>query len=205
MRVLSFLMVIAFLFASVESEGRKRRKRRRKPPETYSQPAVSDPEPYPLEIDQRHSDLNSPWDVTGNLGWFNPGIGFGALGAYRVVNNIIRNFDDTLSVEAGLNIVSVSETLGGVTTDYTALEIPVMGRWDMRLKRTKFTVAPLAGFSIVTGGTQTVNGVNYDTRGGLYIRIGAAGFYEIDSKWLARAQLTFGSYSALTFGVTYRL
>ena len=151
-----------------------------------------------------------PWDFSGLLALNNPGFGFQALGAYRFLDNVIPDLDDTMSFETGLGFISVSENLNvpgyNNNSTYSYIEIPIMVRWDIHLPASRFTVGPTAGFYYLSGGTQTVNGVNASTRGGnLYFQLGAVGFFQLSDQFALRAQVGVGGYTNLSFGVTYFL
>lgn len=147
-----------------------------------------------------------PWDFSGLLAFNTPGIGFQALAAYRIVDHLVEDLDDTLSIESGIGYLSASDTYFNTTYTYTYFEIPIMARWDIHIRDSKFTLSPRAGFYYLTGGTTTVNGVSVTTRGGsLYVQLGGAAFFHLSDEWALRADLAVGGFTNISFGATYFL
>ncbi|CAM6005659.1 unnamed protein product [Sphagnum balticum] len=200
MMVLSVLTVFAMTpnaKAQAPAPGR-----RAAPPAKRYKPYVTPSNP----IDTRWASVHSPWDFTAMLGIYNPGFGFGARAAYRILNSILEDVDDSLSVEAGIGYIGASNTYGGVNSSYSLIEIPVLARWDFRLDNARFVVGPLAGFSFLGGSSVTVNGTNYSTGGGtLYFEVGGEGMYRFNDNWAIRANLEFGGYFNIAAGATYFL
>ncbi|MBK9293954.1 MAG: hypothetical protein IPM57_05840 [Oligoflexia bacterium] len=147
------------------------------------------------------------WDFTGLIGLYNPGTGFGARAAYRIFDDILPSSNDTLSVESGLTFISVSESVLGVNSSYSYIEIPVHARWDFHVANKKLLVGPVAGFNYLTSATVTINGQPYtiSRSGGLFVQLGASGIYYFNENFGARAQLLVGSYTTLIVGVNYAL
>jgi hypothetical protein len=160
----------------------------------------------PSDVDTRWADRTGPWDFTGLLGLYNPGFGISARGAYRILDDVIRDVNDTLSIESGLGLVIVSDNVGGSSYSSTVFEFPVMGRWDFHLPDSKFTVGPQLGFTYLSGGSVTINGVNYSVRGGsVYVEIGGFARYDLNENWGLRFDLAVGGYTVIHFGATYFL
>jgi hypothetical protein len=149
----------------------------------------------------------SPWDFSGQLLIWNPGVGFHALAAYRVLDNVVPNLDNSLSVESGLGFVSISDSVNGLGVSYSFIEIPIMARWDIRIRDSNFIVGPRAGFEYLAGGgSVTVNGVNVNVRGNsLYFQFGGFGEYKFNSQWAARVDLMLVNWTAINLGVAYFL
>jgi hypothetical protein len=157
-------------------------------------------------IDTRWASAHSPWDFSGMLALYSPGFGFGARAAYRILNSVIEDVDDSLSVEAGIGYIGASNTYGGLSQSYSLIEIPILARWDFRLDNARFVVGGNAGFSYLGGSSVTVNGTNYSTGGGtLYFLLGGQGMYRFNDNWAVRANLDFGGYFSIAAGVTYFL
>lgn len=163
--------------------------------------------PYvPSDLDTRWANHNGPWDFSGMLGLYNPGFGLEGLAAYRIVDNLIPNIDDSLSVESGLGYISVNDSVAGTNVSYSTFEVPIMGRWDFRLNDSRIIVGPRAGFTYLSGGTVTIGGTSYSVRGGgLYLQIGGFGIFRFNDQWAGRAGIAVGGYTTLTLGVTYFL
>jgi hypothetical protein len=154
----------------------------------------------------RTSHKLGPWDFSGTLGLDNPGVVLEFNAAYRVSDYVVEDLDDSLSIESGLGFITVSDNWGPYSYSYTAVMIPIMARWDIHLRDSKFTLSPRAGFDYLTGGSQTVNGVNVSTRGGaLYFQVGGVGFYDLSDRVALRAGLAVGGFTTINFGVTYFL
>lgn len=149
----------------------------------------------------------TPWDFSGMLGLYNPGVGFGVLAAYRVTDSILPHVDQSLSVESGLNFISVSDNLAGSSISYSLIEIPIQARWDFYMAQGKLLVGPRAGFDFLTGTSVTVNGVSYSIArsGGLYFQIGGSAIYYFSPQFGVRANLSIGGYTTLAIGVNYAL
>jgi hypothetical protein len=161
----------------------------------------------PADIDTRWASSHSPWDFSGVIGIYNPGFGLGGRVAYRIVDNIVSDVDDSLSLEFGLGWVGASNTYGGTSVSYSLIELPAMGRWDFRLRNTNFIVGPQLGLSYLAGSSVTGgNNQTYSTPGGsIYLELGGFGIYRFSEKWGARADLKVGGYFSFTFGATYFL
>jgi hypothetical protein len=158
------------------------------------------------DIDSQWADSHGPWDFTGVLGLFNPGVGFQALGAYRINDNLIKNVDESLSFETGIGYLVANDSYAGASVVYSEIEIPFMARWDFRIPKTKVIAGPRMGFTYLSAGTITSQAVQVTMRGGaLYYQMGGFGMYQINDQWAARVQLMFVNYTDLTFGVTYFL
>src|SRR5437763_1197669 len=70
--------------------------------------------PHYTSYGSRWASRTGPWDFSGMLGAYNPGIGFEALAAYRIVDSVIENAaDNTLSLESGIGYISTSDTIAG--------------------------------------------------------------------------------------------
>jgi hypothetical protein len=156
-------------------------------------------------VDTRWASSHSPWDFSGLLGLYNPGFGVNVRGAYRILDSILEDVDDSLSIEVGVGYVGASNTYGGVSSSYSLIEFPILGRWDFRLNNTKFIVGGNTGFVYFAGSNVTVNGVSYNTNNGLYFVIGGQAMYELNKNWAVRADVDFGGYTILSVGVTYFL
>jgi hypothetical protein len=156
-------------------------------------------------VDTRWAAAHSPWDFSGLLGLYNPGIGVQALGAYRVLNSVLEDVDDSLSVEAGIGYVGATNTYGGVSVSYSLFEIPVLARWDFRLSNARFVVGGNAGFVYMAGSNTTVNNVSYNTGTGLFFLIGGQGMYRFNDNWAVRVNIDVGGYTIFAVGATYFL
>ncbi len=213
MKTLTLISIVILTTSFVQAAPKKKSRPVSAPaPRAQDQPVinVAPPPPEvsrdvgPADIDHRWSDLKSPWDFSAQIGIFNPGVGFGVLGAKRVQNSILPRIDDSLSIEAGLSYLSISDTLDGISVSYTAYELSGFGRWDFRFQR--FIFAARGGLTFLSGGRVTAQGRDLATRGGrLYIELGPSFFYELTNQLYLRANLLLGGYSQLTVGVTYFL
>jgi hypothetical protein len=154
----------------------------------------------------RRSKHLGPWDFSSTIGLDNPGIEIEFLGAYRVSDYILDDLDDSLSIEAGLGFLTVTDTNNGNSYTYSPIAIPIMARWDIHIRDSKFTLAPRAGFTYLSGGTVNVGGVNFTTRGNnLYFQLGGVGFYELNENFSLRAGIAIGGFTSLNVGLTYLL
>jgi len=161
---------------------------------------------YDADIDTHWGNTHSPWDFAALLGFYNPGTGFGGRAAYRVLDNVLPNVDDSLSVESGLGIISVSDSTPGGSYSITIFEIPILARWDFRIPDTKLILSGTLGFDYLSGGTVTINGQSYAVRGGtVYVQIGGVGQYMFNENWGARLGLAVGGFTLITLGGTYAL
>jgi hypothetical protein len=158
------------------------------------------------ETHTRFSDSSSPWDFSAMLGLYNPGVGFGGLVAYRLVDELISG-NNSLSVESGLNYVSVSDTLVGSSISYSVIEIPIQARWDFKVLDGKLIAGPRAGFDFLTASSVSINGVSYSISrsGGLYFQLGGFAIYRFTEHLGVRANLSIGSYTTLGIGLNYAL
>jgi hypothetical protein len=192
------LVILAVIFGGVQAthaqQQQKRVVRKYKPYVTPASP-----------IDTRWANAHGPWDFSGLLGLYNPGFGIDARIAYRVLNSILEDVDDSLSVEVGVGFVSATNTYGGQSISTSLLEIPILARWDFRINNTNFIVGPNLGIGILTGASTTVNNVTYTTGPGFGILIGGQGMYRFTDHWAGRVNVDFGDYTALTLGATYFL
>ncbi|MCC6277017.1 MAG: outer membrane beta-barrel protein [Oligoflexia bacterium] len=159
------------------------------------------------EEDRSWANEYGPWDFTAFVGFYNPGMGIQGLAAYRLLDSVLPNVDDSLSLESGLGFVSASETLGGQSVSYTAIEFPIQARWDFRIPDTAFMVGPRAGINYLTaGGSTTVNGVTYKSRGSeIYFQAGGHATYRLTEQWWLRTQVMFGSYTSIAVGGSFAL
>jgi len=155
-------------------------------------------------IDTRWANDHSRWDFSGLLGLYNPGFGADARVAYRVLNSVLEDVDDSLSAEVGIGFVGQTNTYGGQSVSTSLVEIPLLARWDFRINNTNFIVGPNVGFGILAGNSVTVNNVSYST-GGFYFLIGGQGIYKFNEHWGARANVDFGGYTNFSIGATYFL
>lgn len=154
-----------------------------------------------------NSTHNHVWDFSAVIGLYNPGTGFGARAAYRIVDDLIPSANDSLSIESGLSFISVSESVLGVSSSYSVVEIPVHARWDFHVANKKLLVGPVAGFNYLTASSVTVGGqtVTVSRSGGVYIQLGGSGIYYFSDNFGAQAQLLIGSYTTLMLGINYAL
>lgn len=155
----------------------------------------------------QNTTRNHEWDFSAMIGLYNPGTGFGARAAYRIVDDILPSANDSLSIEGGLTFVSVSESFVSTNVSYSVIEIPIHARWDFHLANNKFIVAPEAGLNYMTAGTVSVGGVPYTAArgGGVFVQLGVSGIYYFTENLGARAQLLIGSYTTLGIGLNYAL
>ena len=140
---------------------------------TKSAPTKAEPKisiPHISYADTAWSSNYGPLDFSGTLGFYDGRFGMQALAAYRLVDSIIRDINESLSVEAGIGQLGVG-----------TFEIPIMARWDFRVNNTKFIFGPKAGLTYVP------NKVNF--------QIGAMGIYQFMEEFGARADLLLGSYT----------
>jgi hypothetical protein len=202
MKQLKFAVLVLSVF-TILAEGQSGLAQTRRPaPVRKYKPYVTPANP----VDTRWASAHSPWDFSGMLGLYSPGFGFGARVAYRVLNSVLENIDDSLSVEAGIGYIGATNTYGGVNSSYSLIEIPMLARWDFRLDNSRFVVGGNAGFSYLGGSSVTVNGTNYSTGGGtLYFLLGGQGMYRFNDNWAVRANLDVGGYFSIAAGVTYFL
>ncbi len=149
----------------------------------------------------------SPWDFSAMLGLYNPGVGFGALAAYRILDQVLHEGDNSLSFESGINFVSVSDSVASSSVSYTLIEIPFQARWDFRLSEGKLIVGPRAGFNYLSGSSVTINNVNYtiSRSGGIFFQLGGFGMYRFTENLAARIGIGFGGYTSIMLGLNYAL
>jgi hypothetical protein len=156
-------------------------------------------------VDTRWAAAHSPWDFSGLLGLYNPGFGFGARAAYRILNSVIEDVDDSMSIEAGFGYIAATNTFGGISFSYSLIELPILARWDFRFVNSRLVVGGNAGFGILVGSSVTNNGVSYSTGAGLNFLLGGQGMYRFNDNWAVRATFDFGGYTSILAGVTYFL
>ncbi len=150
------------------------------------------------------SSGSSPWDFSAIFGMYPPGIGFGGLVAYKVMDSLLQNTKNSLSAEVGLNYVSYSSTLLGSSYSYSVIEIPIKARWDFTFLDGKLVAGPRLGFNYNTAGTYSVNGITYTGfSSGLAFQIGGFGIYKFSDNFGARVNLDIGSYTTIGLGLTY--
>jgi hypothetical protein len=159
------------------------------------------------ETHTRYSSDASPWDFSAMLGLYNPGTGFGALAAYRIVDDLLPNATDSLSIESGLNYVNISDTIASTSVSYSVIEIPIQARWDFKILDNKLIVGPRAGLNYLTAQSVSIGGTSYSVSrsGGLYFQLGGFAIYKFNENWGARAGLAIGSYTTLSLGVNFAL
>lgn len=191
------LVILAVIFGGTQSSNAQQKRTTVRKYKPYVTPASP--------IDTRWAAAHGPFDFSGLLGLYNPGFGVDARIAYRILNSILEDIDDSLSIEAGIGFVTASNTYGGSSVSYSLLEIPIVARWDFRINNTNFIVGPNLGVGILTGNNVTVNNVSYTTGPGFGILIGGQGMYKFTDHWAGRLNVDFGGYTALTLGATYFL
>lgn len=156
---------------------------------------------YSTPTKTHYSSSYSPWDFSAMLGLYNPGVGFGGLAAYRIVDGLLPSSNENnLAVEAGFNFISFTSSLGSVA--YSVIEIPMHARWDFKVMDGKLIVGPIAGFNYWISSGYTFAGTNYSI-GGLFLQLGGSAIYNFTENFGARAQLAVGGFTALTIGITY--
>lgn len=198
---LAFISRALIVFAVIVGSAQLSHAQTRRPVKKY-RPYVTPSNP----VDTRWALAHSPWDFSGLAGLTsNPG-GFGLNGrvAYRVMNSILEDVDDSLSAEVGIGFVAVTNTFNGQSVSYSLLEIPILARWDFRINDTKFIVGPNLGVGILAGSAVTVNNVSYSV-GGVNFLIGGQGIYRISEKIGIRANVDFGGYTSFALGGTFFL
>lgn len=163
-------------------------------PVTYSAPKPT----------MHHTDSRSPWDFSLMLGLYNPGTGFGALGAYRIVDGLLPgNTQNDLVLESGFNYVSFSNSILGISYGYSQIEIPIVARWDFILMDGKMIIGPRAGFSFFTASTYGTGFTAVSVGGGLGVNVGGYGIYYFSDNFGIRVNLNVGSYTTLGIGINY--
>ena len=135
----------------------------------------------------------NPWDVTGQIGLYNTATGLGGLAAYHVLDDVVNDLDDALSVEFGLTYVYWNSGFyGNIVASGSAIEIPVMARWDIYLSDKTWVVSPRAGLTYVTSQ-------------GLGFQLGASAMYPLDERLAIRGGLSIGTYTTFAFGLNIAL
>lgn len=138
-----------------------------------------------------HYYYSDKWDGSALLGFSGPGIGIQGLVAYRVIDDVLREADDSMSFETGVGIISASDSFKK-NHSATVFEIPLKMRWDIHVRNSKFTVSPDAGFV-------------YISEDGLNIQIGVSGIYSYSSNMKLRFGIDVGGFSTLFVGLNFLL
>src|ERR1700677_2007586 len=128
MKHLKFTVMVLSVFAILVQGNLSFAQTRRAPAKKYN-PYVTPANP----VDTRWAQAHSPWDFSAMLALYSPGFGVGARAAYRILDSLIPDVDDSMSIEAGIGYVGASNTYGGLSVSYSLIEIPVLARWDFRL------------------------------------------------------------------------
>jgi hypothetical protein len=159
------------------------------------------------DADTRWAHEYGPWDFSGLVGWYSPALGIQALAGYRILDNVIPDVDESLSLESGVTVVTANESVTGMGVSRTSFEIPLLARWDFRIPDTPLMVGPIAGFSYLSNSaTVSLNGVTDTSRGsGLFFRAGAFGMYRLQEQIWLRADFITGSYNTFQVGMAYAL
>ncbi|MDZ4678704.1 MAG: outer membrane beta-barrel protein [Oligoflexia bacterium] len=159
------------------------------------------------DADTKWADEYGPWDFSGLVGWYSPALGIQALAAYRVMDNLIPDLDESLSLESGITLVTSNENVSGMGVTRSSFEIPIAARWDFRIPNTPIMAGPAAGFSYLNNSAVVnVNGQNDTNRGsGMFFRAGIFGMYRLQEQMWLRTDLTTGSFTTFKLGMTYAL
>lgn len=176
---MKFLLLGLLIFTTVASEAQTRR---RKP---YQSPSYSTPKSSPsYESNYSSSYASSPsrLDFSGTVGFHFSGFGVLGLAAYRVLDDVLFQYDNSVSIESGV---------GAIFWDTTSVEIPIMGRWGFKIPNSDFTAGPRIGGAYLSG------------PGGFFGQVGGFGMYKYNSDISIRADLGFGGYTSLMVGATY--